>query len=64
VQQWSIDIGAFKIMNILLNHKYQKVKEAAISAISSLVRGENFEAKRNFIDIDGVEFLLEMLNNE
>ena len=38
-----------------------QIKETALSALSSMVRGEYLEAKRKFIDIDGVEFLLELI---
>lgn len=40
-----------------------KTKEWALSALSSLIRGENLQSKRDFIDIDGLEFILKILDN-
>ncbi|EGR30519.1 hypothetical protein IMG5_130330 [Ichthyophthirius multifiliis] len=64
VQQWSIYEGAFNFINTILNSKNIKVKEMALSALSSLCRGENLQSKRDFIDIDGVEFLVKIINEK
>lgn len=64
MQHWSIEEGAFKFVNIVLNAKNVKTREWALAALSSLVRGENLEAKRNFLSIDGLEFLLKVLTIE
>jgi len=64
VQTASMENGAFLLFNAVLNETILENKENAFAALSSLLRGENLEAKREFIDTDGVEFLLELLSNQ
>lgn len=40
-----------------------KTKEWALAGLSSLIRGENLQSKRDFIEIEGLEFLLDILKD-
>jgi len=64
VQNNSMENGGFNLINSVIREKTNENKEAAFAALSSLVRGEVFDIKRRFIDIEGVEFLLELLSND
>jgi len=64
VQEVSAERGAFNLINCIIKEESLASKEAAFAALSSLVRGESFPIKRRFIDIDGIEFLLELLSND
>ena len=64
VQNCSLENGGFNLLNSVLREETNENKEAAFAALTSLVRGEVFNIKRRFIDIEGVEFLLELLSNE
>ncbi len=64
VQKGSTENGGFNLINSVIQEESIGNKEAAFAALSSIVRGEHFEAKRIFINIDGIEFLLELLKND
>lgn len=64
VQETSVERGCFKLINCIIKETSIASKEAAFAALSSLVRGESLSIKRRFIDIDGLEFLLELLKND
>jgi hypothetical protein len=51
-------------LNKILNEDKLGNREGALAALSSMIRGESLEMKRNFIDVDGVEFLLQILADE
>lgn len=40
-----------------------KTKEWALAGLSSLIRGENLQSKRDLIEIEGLEFLLDILKD-
>lgn len=64
VQNASLDNGGFNLLNSVIREETTENKEAAFAALTSLVRGEAFNVKRRFIDIEGIEFLLELLSND
>ncbi|KAL4479530.1 hypothetical protein ABPG72_011852 [Tetrahymena utriculariae] len=64
IQQWSVVEGAFQFLNIILNTDNMKTKEWALAAISSLIRGENLQSKRDFIEIEGIQFNLDILKDK
>jgi hypothetical protein len=64
VQHASMDQGGFKLLNSVIQETSITSKEGAFAALSSLVRGESLVIKRNFIEMEGVEFLLEILSND
>jgi hypothetical protein len=39
---------------LILNTEKIRVKEAALSALTMLIRGENLEAKRQFLVCEGI----------
>lgn len=59
-----MQVGAFGLINKVLNETDMRNKEGALSALSSIIRGECFEVKRQFIECEGIEFLVEILKNE
>lgn len=64
VQEESVEKGALKLINSIIKESTLASREAAFAALTSLVRGESLYVKRRFIDIDGAEFILEVLKNE
>ena len=64
VQVASMESGGFLLFNSFLNEINILNKENAFGALSSLVRGDNFESKRQFIDADGIEFIVDLLKND
>jgi hypothetical protein len=64
VQHASIENGAMNLLNSIIKEKRMSNKEQAVSALSSFIKGESLNIKRAFIDVDGVEFLLELLSND
>ncbi|KRX08123.1 Armadillo-type fold [Pseudocohnilembus persalinus] len=64
IQYASIQYGAFKLINVVLDEKYSiKEKEHAFSALQAMLRGEHLEGKRQFIDAEGIEFVAKVLND-
>eukprot|EP01017_Pseudomicrothorax_dubius_P011058 TRINITY_DN14069_c0_g1_i2.p1 TRINITY_DN14069_c0_g1~~TRINITY_DN14069_c0_g1_i2.p1 ORF type:complete len:259 (+),score=45.87 TRINITY_DN14069_c0_g1_i2:113-889(+) len=65
VQQFSLMNGAMNLLSVVANTTLAKpVQEAAVSAISSLFRGENLAGIRSFIEADGIELVLHVVRNE
>jgi hypothetical protein len=64
VQNASMENDGFNLLNSVMKEETNENKEAAFAALTSLVRGEAFNIKRRFIDIEGIEFLLELLSND
>lgn len=53
VQTESINSGALELVEVILKEDSIKLRENIFSAISSILRGENLEAKRIFIRLQG-----------
>lgn len=64
VQNVSLEKGGFQLINCVIKESRIDIKEAAFAALSSLVRGDVFSIKRRFIDVDGIDFLFELLQND
>jgi len=60
-QKFALDACGFKLIERVLNEVSIGNKEAAFSALSAMIRGESLDIKREFIEIDGVEFLRKLL---
>jgi hsp70-interacting protein len=63
VQVDAMKNGAFNLFAQVMKEQKMENKEMAFSALSSFLRGENLQGKRDFIDADGVEFILELISN-
>lgn len=59
IQKYCFEIGGFRLFNLIANEVEIPLKEAALSALSAMIRGVSNEMKRNFIEIDGVDFLFQ-----
>jgi hypothetical protein len=58
VQEFVQKSGALNFTKLIENERIPRVKEAVFNALSSLIMGNNFESKRQFIiDFDGLNFL-------
>jgi hypothetical protein len=70
LQDESIGLGAFSLLNFIAQQPgsaaqgVQPVREQAYSTLCMLLRGENLQAKRKFLDYDGLEFALKILRDE
>jgi len=64
VQNESIKVGAFEFVERIRKEPEVRTKECFLSCVSSLLRGENLEAKRIFIRIKGLEMIREVLAGE
>ena len=64
VQETSLTQGGLQLINSIIKEETTANKEAAFAALTSMIRGESLKVKRAFIDVDGVEFLLEILSND
>lgn len=61
IQKYCFEIGGFRLFNLIANEFEIPLKEAAFSALSAMIRGVSLEMKRNFIDIDGVDFIFQQI---
>lgn len=64
VQNESINSGALELAELILKETDMRVRENMFSTISSIIRGENLEAKRIFIRIGGLQTLCTLLAEE
>lgn len=65
-QKYAVEAGGFRLIERVLNEENIANNEATFSALSAMIRGENLAIKREFIEVDGVEFIkkvLEMFKN-
>lgn len=65
-QKYAVQAGGFRLIERVLNEENIANNEATFSAVSAMIRGENLAVKREFIEVDGVEFIwkaLEMFKN-
>jgi hypothetical protein len=53
VQTESINSGALELVEVILKEESIKLRENIMSTISAMLRGENLEAKRIFIRLNG-----------
>ncbi len=60
VQAISDQLGGFKILGLVVEEE-GALREAAMGAVSAMVRGEYLAGKRQFIDLEGVEIVAKHL---
>ena len=63
IQNQSINTGALELIELLKKEQTMKMKENLLSAVSATTRGENLEAKRILIRLDGLELLEKLFQN-
>jgi len=51
-------------MNSIIKEETLANKEGALSALTSILKGDCLDIKRNFIEAEGIEFLLEIIKND
>ena len=51
----------FELFNLILNTQDINIKELALSTLSSLVRGDYLQVKREFLDAEGLQFCFKIL---
>lgn len=65
MQQFALRHGALNFMTKFVEEKEAKNKESIFGALSSFLRAENFNSKREFINkMGGLQFLASSLLNE
>ena len=58
-------MGALKFMPLFVEEKSHKNKEAVLGALSSFLRAENFNSKREFVGVmGGIQFLAALLHEK
>lgn len=63
VQTESINSGALEVCELIMKEEKTKVKEAMMGLISCMIRGENLEAKRIFLRLNGLDLLVKILED-
>lgn len=65
IQQFALRLGALNLMQQFVVEKEMRNKEAVIGALSSFLRAENFNSKRQFIGtMGGLQFLAQVLQEK
>jgi len=65
VQEYAMRSGAMNLVESFCNEQDLKTKEAIFSALSSVIKADNFTGKLRFIkEFDGLEFLSSLLCDE
>lgn len=64
-QNFAKRLGCLTLMNQYVEETNVKNKEALMGVISSFLRGENIESKRDFLkDFQGLQFMIKAICNE
>jgi hypothetical protein len=65
VQQFALRFGALNLMTKFVKEEKMENKEATLGALSSFLRAENFNSKREFISkMGGLQFLAALLHEK
>lgn len=63
LQHYILTIGGMDIISEIERETNMKNKEALLTVLSSMIRGEYLDGKRRFIEQKGIEFILKLISN-